>query len=201
MTLGLSAGAEKAIARAIATKRRPPVIWLHFAECTGCTQSLMVSENPALGKLILEMVSLDYHETLGVAAGYQADAIRRASMSANKGKYILIVEGAIPTKDNGIYCKIGGQTAIELLNECAQDAAAVIALGSCAVCGGMPSAKPNPTWCVGVSEVWKASGQHSRLPAQSLQLPVDARPLHHLWLDAGTRQPRAPKVCLFAPYS
>ena len=53
VTLGLSAGAEKAIARAIATKRRPPVIWLHFAECTGCTQSLMVSENPALGKLIL----------------------------------------------------------------------------------------------------------------------------------------------------
>jgi hydrogenase small subunit len=34
-------------------------------------------------------------------------------MKANKGKYVLVVEGAIPTKDGGIYCKIGGKTAID----------------------------------------------------------------------------------------
>ena len=60
-------------------------------------------------------------------------------MKANAGKYVLVIEGAIPTKDNGIYCKIGGKTAIELAKECAKDAAAVIAIGSCASWGGMPS--------------------------------------------------------------
>jgi hydrogenase small subunit len=116
---------------------------------------MLISEHPAIDKLILDLVSLDYHETLFAGAGYQAEAARRASMAANKGKYLLVVEGAIPVKDGGIYCKIGGRTAVELVNECAKDAAAVIALGSCASWGGMPSAPPNPTGCVGVSDVWK----------------------------------------------
>lgn len=154
-TLGLPADAHASIAQAIATGHRPPVIWLHFAECTGCTESMLVSEHPAIDKLILELVSLDYHETLFAAAGHQAEAARKASMQSNQGKYLLVVEGAIPAKDNGIYCKIGGQTAVELVNECARDAAAVIALGSCASWGGMPSTGPNPTGCVGVGEVLK----------------------------------------------
>jgi hydrogenase small subunit len=154
-TLGLPEEAKASIAHAIVTKHRPPVIWLHFAECTGCTESILISEHPALDKLVLELVSLDYHETLLAGAGHQAEAARRASMAANKGKYLLVVEGAIPTKDNGIYCKIGGRTAIEILNESAKDAAAVIALGSCAAWGGMPSAKPNPTGCVGVGDILK----------------------------------------------
>lgn len=64
VTLGLPPEAESAIAQAIATKHRPPVIWLHFAECTGCTESLLRSEHPALDKLILELISLDYHLSL-----------------------------------------------------------------------------------------------------------------------------------------
>ena len=154
-TLGLLAGAEEAIAQTIATKPRPAVIWLHLSECTGCTESMLISEHPAIDKLILDLVSLDYHETLFASAGYQAEAARKASMAANKGKYLLVVEGAVSVKDGGIYCKIGGRTAIEMVNECAKDAAAVIALGSCASWGGMPSAQPNPTGCVGISEVWK----------------------------------------------
>jgi hydrogenase small subunit len=139
VTLGLPAGSEHAIAQAIVSKRRPPVIWLQFSECTGCTESMLRSDHPAIDKLILELISLDYHETLFAGAGHQAEAARNASMAENKGKYILVVEGAIPAGDNGIYCKVGGRTAVEILNECAQDAAAVIALGSCASWGGVPS--------------------------------------------------------------
>jgi hydrogenase small subunit len=152
-TMGLPKGAEAAIAKAVATKQRPSVIWLQFQECTGCTESLLRAEHPAIDKLILDIISLDYHETLFAAAGHQADAARKSAMKAHKGKYILVVEGAIPTKDNGIYCKIGGQTAIELLKECAADAAAVIAIGSCASWGGMPSTPPNPTGATNVAEI------------------------------------------------
>ena len=152
-TLGLAAGEGKAIAQAILSKHRPPVIWLHFAECTGCTESLLRSEHPPLDRLLLELISLDYHETLMAGAGYQADEARNASMSANRGKYVLVVEGAIPAAENGIYCKVGGKTALEIVRECAEGAAAVIAIGSCAAWGGMPSASPNPTGCTGVGEV------------------------------------------------
>ena len=158
--LGLSQGADAAVAEAVATKPRPSVIWLHFQECTGCSESLLRAEHPTLEKLILDVISLDYHATLMAAAGHQAEAARKAAMKANKGKYVLVVEGAIPTKANGIYCKVGGQTAIDMLKECAADAAAVIAIGSCASWGGMPSTIPSisgadssPTGSAGVAEI------------------------------------------------
>jgi len=160
-TLGLPAGAEAAIAKAVAKAQRPSVIWLHFQECTGCSESLLRAEHPTLEKLIFDVISLDYHETLMAAAGHQAEAARKSAMEANKGKYILVVEGAIPTKQNGIFCKVGGHTAIDLVKECAADAAAVIAIGSCASWGGMPSTHPSiaaladssPTGSSGVAEV------------------------------------------------
>lgn len=151
--MGLAGTALESVANAMALAPRPSVIWLHFQECTGCTESLLRSDHPTLDKLILEMISLDYHETLMAAAGHQAEAARKAAMEANKGKYILVVEGSIPTKEDGIYCKIGGKTAIELLTECAADAAAVIAIGSCASWGGMPSTSPNPTGATPAHEV------------------------------------------------
>ena len=70
-TLGLSTGAEAAIAKAVEKAKRPSVIWLHFQECTGCSESLLRAEHPTLEKLILDVISLDYHETLMAAAGHQ----------------------------------------------------------------------------------------------------------------------------------
>jgi hydrogenase small subunit len=152
-TLGLSNAAAETVAKALVQAKRPSVIWLHFQECTGCSESLLRAEHPTLEKLILDVISLDYHETLMAAAGHQAEEARHAAMAANKGKYILVVEGAIPTGANGAYCKIGGKTAIELVKECAADAAAVIAIGSCASWGGMPSTFPNPTGASSVAEI------------------------------------------------
>ncbi len=152
-TLGLAKGAEAQVQQAIEHSKRPSVIWLHFQECTGCTESLLRAEHPTLEKLILDVISLDYHETLFAAAGHQFEAARKQAMAENKGRYVLVVEGAIPTRDNGIYCKIGGHTAIELTRECAADAAAIIAIGSCAAWGGMPSTDPNPTGAVGVHKI------------------------------------------------
>jgi len=152
-TLGLLPEAGAQIAKAVEKSKRPSVIWLHYQECTGCSESMLRAEHPTLEKLILDVISLDYHETLMAAAGHQAEAARRESMKANKGKYVLVVEGAIPTKDNGIFCKVGGHTAVDIVKECAADAAAVIAIGSCASWGGMPSTDPNPTGASGVSKV------------------------------------------------
>ncbi len=159
-TLGLPASAAAQVAKAVESAQRPSVIWLHFQECTGCTESLLRAEHPTIEKLILDVISLDYHETLMVAAGHQAEAARMAAMKKHKGKYVLVVEGAIPTKQNGIYCKIHGHTAIDMLKESAADAAAVIAIGSCASWGGMPSTIPSvpgwdsdPTGAKGVAEI------------------------------------------------
>ncbi len=165
-TMGLAKGADAQIAQALASKERPSVIWLHFQECTGCTESMLRAEHPTLEKLILDVISLDYHETLFAAAGHQVEAARKAAMEKHKGKYLLVVEGAIPVKDGGIYCKIGGQTALDMLKECAAGAAAVVAIGSCASWGGMPAtplsqpvagSTDNPTGSTGVPEILKGT--------------------------------------------
>jgi hydrogenase small subunit len=76
-------------------------------------------------------------------------------MKAHEGKYVCVIEGAIPLKEDGIYCKIGGKTALELANTVAAKAGAIIAIGSCASWGGIPSADPNPTGATGAPEVLK----------------------------------------------
>ena len=104
---------------------RRPRSWARSRRSSGCTsRSAPAAPSRCCAPTtrrstssILDMISLDYHETLMVAAGQQAEASRHAAMEANGGKYVLIVEGAIPTKDGGIYCKIGGQTAIDMVKE------------------------------------------------------------------------------------
>ncbi len=152
--VGLPATAAEAFAQTVATaKRRPSVIWLSFQECTGCTESLLRTSHPQLDELILELISLDYHEALSVPAGHLAEEARRAAMEENSGRYILVVEGAIPTKDGGIYCMIGGHTGMEILKEAAEHAGAIVAIGSCAAWGGIPSSPPNPTGATGAPQI------------------------------------------------
>lgn len=136
-----------------ARSQRPPVLWLHFQECTGCSVSLLRSSHPTVASLILDTISLDYHETLMAGSGEQAEKALHDSMTENKGNYILVVEGSLPTKQNGIYCKVGGRTALESLAESAAGAALIIAIGTCASYGGLPSVGVNPTGAVGVNSL------------------------------------------------
>ena len=153
--MGLPFGLAAKVAEAAQAPGRPPVIWLHFQECTGCSESLLRASHPTPATLLLDMISLDYHETLMVGSGHQAEKSLHDSMKTNHGKYILIVEGAIPTKENGIYCKVGGKTAMESLRKAAEGAAAIISVGTCASYGGIQAAPPNPTGAVGVRDIIK----------------------------------------------
>jgi len=136
---------------------RPPVLWMHYQECTGDSESLLRASHPTVGDLILDLISLDYHETLMSAAGHQAEKSLHDSMKANKGKYIAVIEGAIPTKDHN-FCKVAGKTSYDSLKEVATDAFALVAVGNCACYGGPQAAGPNPTGAKGVREVLKEMG-------------------------------------------
>lgn len=142
------------VARALETQRRPSVIWLSFQECTGCTESLTRSHSPTVEDLIFNHLSLDYHHTLQMAAGHAAEKAREQAMEENKGKYIVIVDGSIPLGNPG-YSTIAGISNKDMLLDTAKDAAAIVAVGTCAAYGGVGAAAPNPTGAVGVSEVIK----------------------------------------------
>jgi hydrogenase small subunit len=153
--VGLSSAAAAQIVEAAGRGLKPSVVWLHFQECTGCTESLLRTSHPGIAEVILDLISLDYHETLFAASGHQAEAALRDTITKNAGKFICVVEGAIPTKDDGIYCQIGGRAAVDILNDVGSKAGAVIAIGSCASWGGIPSADPNPTGATGAPMILK----------------------------------------------
>jgi hydrogenase small subunit len=147
--VGASSATASRWAEAASGGLKPSVIWLHFQECTGCTESLLRTSHPDVARLILDLISLDYHETLFAAAGHQIEHALQQAMDQHDGKFVCVVEGAIPTKHDGVYCRIGGKSAVEMLEEVSSRAAAVVAIGSCAAFGGIPSADPNPTGAVG----------------------------------------------------
>jgi hydrogenase small subunit len=151
--MALSPAAASEMASKLAAVKRQSVIWLSFQECTGCTESITRAHKPSLESLIFDFISLDYHHTLQAASGTAAEEAREKAMHDNGGKYILIVDGSIPLKDGGVYSTIAGMTNLDMLKQVAKDAAAVVAVGSCAAFGGLPKASPNPTGAVPVSEI------------------------------------------------
>jgi hydrogenase small subunit len=151
--MALPPTATSAIAQGLANARRQSVIWLSFQECTGCTESITRADGPSLEDLIFDFISLDYHHTLQAASGHAAEEARHAAMEENKGKYIVVVDGSIPTRDDGVYSTIAGMTNMQMLNETIENAFAVIAVGTCAAFGGIPKAAPNPTGAVAISEL------------------------------------------------
>jgi hydrogenase small subunit len=75
------------------------------------------------------------------------------AIKKNAGKFILVVEGAVPTKENGIYMQIANKTGVDMLKHVAASAGAIVAIGSCASWGGIPSADPNPTGASGINQI------------------------------------------------
>lgn len=153
--MALSPTAAKAMADALATAHRQSVIWLSFQECTGCTESLTRSFSPTIEDMIFDLISLDYHETLMAVSGAAAEDARLAAMKENKGKYVVVVDGSVSTKDGGVYSTNSGKTNLQVLQDTAKDALAVVSVGTCAAFGGIPHANPNPTGAVAVSDVVK----------------------------------------------
>ncbi|AFI04789.1 hydrogenase small subunit [Helicobacter cetorum] len=135
-----------------------PVIWLHIAECTGCSESLLRTEEPSIESVLFDYLSLEYHETLMVSSGFLAEETLEQAIEKYKNHYVLIVEGAIPTHENdnlenaftsGAYATTG----LEMIKKASEHAMVILAIGTCSSFGGVQSAYPNPTHSKALSEV------------------------------------------------
>lgn len=148
----LPSAAAQEMAAAVEKTLKPSLVWLEFQDCAGNSESFLRASRPTVAEVILDTISVDYHETIMAAAGHQAEAALASTIKEKKGQYIAVVEGSIPAKDGGIYCTIGGRSALQIAREVCENAAATVAIGTCAAFGGLPAAAPNPTGALGVSE-------------------------------------------------
>lgn len=150
--LGLAPTMLPSVVKA-AEKRLPVVIWLHGHECTGCSEAFLRSGAPLTSDVILNMIALEYDDTLGAASGEPFENHLQEIMKIYKGQYILAVEGAAPPDPKGGFCMVGGRPFVEEVKEAAAGAAAIIAYGTCATWGGIQAARPNPTQAVSLNEI------------------------------------------------
>lgn len=150
--MSLPASFTPSIAQALDEVKRPTLVWLNFQDCTGDTEALLRAANPTVGEIILDILSVDYHETIMAAAGHQADETLENTIAKYRGKYLCVVEGSISMKDGGVYGCTSGKTHLEIARRVCGGALATIAIGTCASYGGIPAAVPNPTGAVGVRD-------------------------------------------------
>ena len=153
--LMLPASFTPLVAEAATLTNRVPVVWMELSDCAGNSEALLRADGPKIDEIVLDIVSLEFHETLQAASGHQAEKQLEQAIEDFKGKYLLFVEGAIPLGMDGYYGTIGAkaETFVDHLKRISKDAAAVIAVGSCATYGGIPAAAPNPTDAVGVMDI------------------------------------------------
>ena len=155
--LGLHPNYESVVTQGITNLNKIPIIWLELSDCTGNSESFIKTANPSVEDLILNYISLDYHELLMAASGDQSEKSLEDIISNQNNPYILIVEGAVPLGMEGKFLRIGpkGETGLEVLQKSAKNALAILSVGSCAYDGGVVAAGSNPTGAVGVAQALK----------------------------------------------
>ena len=139
------------------------VIWLQAAACTGCSVSLLNTASPTIKNVLIDQivpgvhVNLLFHATIMAGSGQPAVKVLEDTRKKKKGGYVLIVEGAVPTKKDALYGAIGEKNGkpvsmAQRVEEMAKDALAVLSVGTCASFGGISAASPNPSGCKPVKE-------------------------------------------------
>ena len=156
VAMGMGPAFADEVAAAL-TGRRPNVVYLHTAECTGCSEALMRMYKPYIDGLILDTISLDYQETIMAAAGQAAEEALEEAVNSPYG-FICMVEGAIPTAMEGKYGYVGGKTMYDICKEILPKAKLNLAIGTCASYGGIQAASPNPTGAMGLARAYREIG-------------------------------------------
>ena len=146
-----------------------PVVWLPTAACTGCLVSVINSVSPSIRNVLVDEVvpgkhlNMRFNPTIMAGQGDPAMEVLDDAVENLKGQYVLVVDGAVPTAENGGYGVLGERdevpvTMAEHVRTLGQNALAIVAIGTCASYGGIPSGTPNPTGCMGVKAFLDAEG-------------------------------------------
>lgn len=134
-------------------------MWIESTGCSGNIISLMNSEDPGLYRILTNIVNITYNNSLMGAEGEYA---YEKFLETLDTEFILLVDGAISTKDNGLYTIMAHYkgkriTALEAVKLAGEKAKYVIAVGTCASYGGMSAAAPNPSESKNLKEILNRS--------------------------------------------
>jgi hydrogenase small subunit len=123
------------------------LIWLEACGCSGNIISLLDADTPDVPYFLTQMVNMTYNNSIMGADGERAFEKFLETLDT---EFILVVEGAVTTRDNGMYnivAEYNGKliSGAEAVTFAAGKAKYILAVGTCAAYGGPSAAKPNPS--------------------------------------------------------
>ncbi|WP_045541207.1 hydrogenase small subunit [Clostridium botulinum] len=130
-------------------------IWLEVTGCSGNIISLLNAENPGLIYILRNIVNLTFNNSL---MGAEGEFAYEQFLNTLDTEFILLVDGAVSTKENGYYNIIANYrgrpvTALEAIKMAGEKAKYVVTVGTCSSYGGISAAKPNPSGSKSVDAV------------------------------------------------
>lgn len=136
----------------ILTRSNYRVIWLHMEECSGCSESILMSPDFGFERFVIDFMQIQYHDMLMANSGHQTKQTLKESIGGNP--YILIVEGSV-SEEGDMFLTLGAEahSGAKECRELAEKAEFVIAVGSCSSFGGIQVAHPNPSKAKPLSEI------------------------------------------------
>jgi hydrogenase small subunit len=170
-----------------------PALWIAGAACSGCSVSLLNAINPSIQNVLIDPVlpgkhvSLRFHATVMAGQGEPVIKVLKDTAKGKPKEYILIIDGSIPTAEDGLFCRLGeieGEevTMKDMAAELSKDALAVLAVGTCAAFGGIPSGAPNPTGALSVMDFFTQEGIQTPL------INIPGCPPHPDWMTGTIAQ-------------
>ena len=175
--LGLSSTFVPTIAARIAGAAESgltPAIWATGGKCTGCLESTLQATYPNVADIVLDILSIEYSAASMATGKYALEA--KKHVYEGDAPFIMIYEGAIMTgtpRSDGFtghtLINADGTTSLDDFDHAAENAAAIIALGQCAVDGGWVRAFPNPGGAIGVEEYIR---RHAPASVRNKNIPV-----------------------------
>ncbi|WP_460288604.1 hydrogenase small subunit [Clostridium sp. CTA-7] len=130
------------------------LIWLEACGCSGNIISLLDANTPDIPYLLTQIVNMTYNNSIMGAEGQRAFEKFLETLDT---EFILVVEGAVTSRDNGFYniiAQYNGKviSGAEAITLAAGKAKHVLAVGTCASYGGISSANSNPSLSKSVSD-------------------------------------------------
>jgi len=130
-------------------------IWLETTGCSGNIISFLNSDLPNAYEVLTGIVNLTFSNSI---MGDEGEAAYERFLETLDTEFILLVDGAISTNENGIFTIVANYkgeniTAYDAVRKAGEKAKYVVSVGTCASYGGISAARPNPAGCKSVSDV------------------------------------------------
>ncbi len=137
------------------------LLWLQGGACSGNTMSFLNAQEPSACDLVTDFgINILWHPSLGMELGENLLNMLGDLVDERQPLDIFVFEGTVINAPNGTgeWNRFAGRPMKDWVQDLADVAQFVVAIGDCATWGGIPATAPNPTDSEGLQFLKREKG-------------------------------------------